>query len=222
MSLETELPRLHARYVRDRAALVALCDGLTRRACARRRERRSVRATSVAARRVDRCRPYELYLIRHGDRRGTRRRVARRRQAAADRGRDRAAARRPRAASRASACRSTSCSRARWSARARPPTSSPARSIRARRSSTVESLAPGRHVSGGAGRSREAVAALAHRARRPRAGHRRAGRAADRLAPPDRVQEGRGLPDRRRRAAPAGPGALRWFLTPKILRSLKK
>ena len=35
--------------------------------------------------------------------------------------------------------------------------------------------------------------------------HRRAGRAADRLAPSDRVQEGRGLPHRRRRPAAGRP-----------------
>ena len=63
----------------------------------------------------------------------------------------------------------------------------------------VDSLAPGGTLRGGGRRSREARAQDAHRARRPRAGHRRAGRAAHRLAPSDRVQEGRGLPHRRRR-----------------------
>ena len=70
---------------------------------------------------------------------------------------------------------------------------------------TIDSLAPGGSYRVARCRPREARAQDAHRARRSRAGHRRAGRAADRLAPSDRVQEGRRLPHRRRRDSARGP-----------------
>ena len=71
---------------------------------------------------------------------------------------------------------------------------------------TIDSLAPGAQYASVIADLEKHVRKGDDCARRPRAGHRRAGGAPRRHAPSDRVQEGRGLPDRRQLAAAGRPG----------------
>ena len=191
-----------------RAATCATRDAPDARAADARRRAHCRRRRAATARRraADQMPgPYELYLIRHGvaEERGeawpddAKRPLTEDGIVAAAQGGARAGAARRRVRRR--------CSPARWSARGRPPRSSPAASSRARPSSPSSRSRRAAAIAAVLADLEKHARKRAHRAGRPRAGHRRAGGAADRLAPSDRVQEGRGLPDRRRDAAAGRP-----------------
>ena len=119
-------------------------------------------------------------------------------------------------------CRSTSCSPARSCGRGRPRKSSPARSARIRPSSTSTSLAPG-------GSPTAIVAELEKHARRPHiaiVGHEPGiGELAAWLIGsrnPIEFKKGGICRIDVEGGTLRGAGVLRWMLTPKILRALKK
>ena len=164
---------------------------------------------------------YQLYLIRHGiaEERGEawpddakRPLTARARAGCASR----------RAAWRGSACRSTSCSRARSSAPVRPATSSRRRSTPGRPSSSSSRWRR-------AERFRAVLAELEKQARRSRialVGHEPGiGELAAQLAGsrhPLEFKKGAVCRIDVDALSPPGPGTLRWFLTPRIMRALRQ
>ena len=159
--------------------------------------------------------PYELYLIRHGDRRGARRRVAGRRQAAADRSgiaraqEDHARTRRLGVAF--DVVLTSPLVRARQTADAVAAAFEPRPPI-----VVVESLAPG-------GTVQTLLADLEKQSRRTRialVGHEPGiGELAARLVGlrhPIEFKKGAVCRIDLETLPPAGPGTLRWFATPKI------